>query len=86
MNPESNTAKESVAAEPIQIEGSERNQAHHTAVERMLVGILDEVPTADLWDAIYDARRQDLGRGPGPVESSPRYSNALKRRSRTAKR
>lgn len=86
MTPETDTAKDSVAAEPIQIKGGERKQAYHTAIEQMLVGILDEVPTADLWDAIYDVQRQDLERGPGPVELSPRYSSALKRRSRTAKR
>ena len=86
MTRETNTAKDSVAAEPIQIEAGERNQAYHMAVERMLVCILNEVPTADLWDTIYDVQQQDLDRGPGLVELSPRYSNALKRRSRIAKR
>jgi hypothetical protein len=86
MARETNTAKDSVAAEPIQIEADERNQAYHTDVERMLVCILNEVPTADLWDTIYDVQWQDLARGPAPVELSPRYSSALKRRSRIAKR
>jgi hypothetical protein len=31
--------------------------AMHEAVERMLVALLDEVPHADQWDALYRLRR-----------------------------
>ncbi len=64
----------------------ERTTRYYGAVERMLVAILDEVPNADLFDALHEFRRQDLGGGPGENWPSPRYSHIVKRRTRTAKR
>ncbi|MFN8720219.1 MAG: hypothetical protein ACK5YI_05275 [Rhodospirillales bacterium] len=64
----------------------ERTTRYDDAVERMLVAILDELPNADLFDALHDVRRQDIGGRPGEIAPSPRYSHIGKRRTRNVKR
>jgi hypothetical protein len=64
----------------------ERTTRYDDAVERMLVAILDELPNADLFDALHDVRRQDIGGWPGKIAPSPRYSSIAKRRTRNVKR
>jgi hypothetical protein len=64
----------------------ERTTRYYGAVERMLVAILDDLPNANLFDALHEVRRQDLGRCPGEIEPAPRYSDIAKRRTRNVKR